>query len=98
MYNIPYFKASDEKDVMAFMQSHPFVVLCGSDKNGKPVATHIPVLFEERGGKLFLLGHSMRKQSHTLAFAENAKVLAIFFGPHTYVSASWYENEKTAST
>ncbi|HEX4849211.1 MAG TPA: FMN-binding negative transcriptional regulator, partial [Puia sp.] len=24
--------------------------------------------------------------------------LAIFYGPHTYVSASWYENKKIAST
>ncbi|HLK27265.1 MAG TPA: FMN-binding negative transcriptional regulator [Puia sp.] len=98
MYNIPYFKASDEKEVIDFMHAHPFVILCGVDKNNKPVATHIPVLFEQRDDKLFLLAHVMRKQEHTNAFADNQNVLAIFYGPHTYVSASWYSNPQTAST
>jgi transcriptional regulator len=98
MYNIPYFKASNEKDVIDFMHNHPFIILCGADKNGKPAATHIPVLFEERDDKLFLLAHIMKKQGHTNAFEQNEKVLAIFYGPHTYVSASWYENKTTAST
>jgi len=98
MYNIPYFKASSEKEVIAFMQAHPFIILCGVDGNNKPVATHVPVIFEERDDKLFLLAHIMRKQSHTDAFAENQNVLAIFYGPHTYVSASWYENKQSAST
>jgi len=98
MYDIPYFKASDQKEVIAFMHDHPFIILCGADKNGQPVATHIPVLFKEKEDKLFLLAHTMKKQGHTNAFSENQRVLAIFYGPHTYVSASWYENKQTAST
>jgi len=80
------------------MHHHPFIILCGVDENGKPVATHVPVLFEERDDKLFLLAHIMRKQEHTNAFSNNQHVLAIFYGPHTYVSASWYSNQQTAST
>jgi transcriptional regulator len=98
MYNIPYFKAADEQEVIRFMHAHPFVILCGADAQGQPVATHIPVLVEERSGSLFLLAHVMRKQDHTLAFEQNQRVLAIFYGPHTYVSASWYENQQIAST
>jgi transcriptional regulator len=98
MYNTPYFKASGEKEVIEFMHQHPFIILCGVDKQSKPVATHVPVLFEEREDKLFLLAHAMRKQEHTNAFANNQNVLAIFYGPHTYVSASWYENQQSAST
>jgi len=98
MYNVPHFKAANEKEVIDFMHAHPFIILCGADKDNKPVATHIPVLFEERDGKLFLLAHVMRKQGHTLAFEHNQNVLAIFYGPHTYVSASWYTDQKMAST
>ncbi len=98
MYNIPYFKASSGKEVVDFMHHHPFIILCGVDGNQKPVATHIPVLIEERDDKLFLLAHVMKKQAHTDAFADNQNVLAIFYGPHTYVSASWYENKQSAST
>jgi len=98
MYNVPHFKASDEKEVIAFMHAHPFITLCGLDANNTPVATHVPCLIEERDNKIFLWAHVMRKQAHTKAFAENPNVLAIFQGAHTYVSASWYENKQVAST
>ncbi len=98
MYNIPHFKASDQKEVIDFMHAHPFIVLCGCDAEGNPVATHVPALVEERDEKIFLRAHTMRKQEHTKAFAENPNVLAIFHGAHTYVSASWYENKQVAST
>ncbi len=98
MYNVPYFKAKDNEEVMAFMHQHPFIILCGIDINNQPVATHIPVLVEERDDKVFLLAHVMRKQEHTKAFENNSSVLAIFSGAHTYVSASWYSNPQSAAT
>lgn len=90
MYNIPYFKANDDAEVLAFMKAHPFIILCGVDESGSPVATHIPVLFAEKEGKLWLRAHIMRKQDHTVAFEKNNQVLAIFHGPHTYISAKNY--------
>jgi len=83
---------------MQFIREHPFAVLCGSDVNGKPVATQVPLLIVEKEGKLFLQGHVQRKTSHHLAFEQNPAVLALFTGPHSYVSASWYSNPQTAST
>lgn len=98
MYNVSYFKAGSHKDIIDFMHAHPFIVLCGCGKNNQPVATHVPVLIEEKNDKLLLQAHVMRKQKHTLAFEENPHVLAIFSGAHSYVSASWYEKKDVAST
>ncbi len=98
MYNLPHFKAASEEEVFAFMHAHPFITLCGVDAGGKPVATQVPVLFDERDNKLFLQAHIMRKQDHTTAFEQNPNVLAIFSGAHTYVSATWYTNPVSAST
>ena len=98
MYDIPYFKAAHPEEVLAYMKAHPFALICGADKNGIPVATQIPFLFEEREDKLFLQGHCMKKQDHTNVFLENPNVLVIFSGAHSYVNASWYENKKIAST
>lgn len=98
MYNLPHFKANDNGEVIEFMHAHPFIILCGSDANNQPVATHVPVLFEERNEKLFLQAHIMSNQKHTLAFQHNNNVLAIFSGAHTYVSASWYQKQNTAGT
>ena len=85
MYHIPHFKAVDNAEVIAFMKAHPFIILCGISAAGQLVASHIPVLIEERDGKLYLLGHSMKKQDHTLAFQHNPSVMAIFSGAHSYV-------------
>ena len=98
MYDLKHFKANNQQDVIAFMHQNPFVILCGVDAALKPVATHIPVLIEERAGKLFLQAHIMRKQMHTIAFEHNANVLAIFSAAHSYVSATNYTEQNTAST
>lgn len=98
MYHLNHFKALHEGEVFAFMKAHPFITLCGVDQNNQPVATHIPVLIEERDDTLFLQAHVMRKQAHTTAFEFNNEVLAIFQGAHSYISASWYEEKKVAST
>ena len=52
MYNLPHFKATNETEVLTFMKQHPFAMLIGNAEN-KAVATQIPLLFEERNGKLF---------------------------------------------
>lgn len=98
MYHVPYFKANENSEVLAFMKAHPFVTICGIDKNNLPVATHIPVLIVEREGKIFLQAHIMRKQDHHLAFENNPNVLVIFQGANAYVSSSWYHNDDRGST
>ena len=98
MYDIPYFKADHPEEVLSFMRAHPFALICGSDKLGISVATQVPFLFEQRGDRLFLQGHFMKKQDHTNGFYENPNVLVVFSGAHTYVSASWYEDQRVAST
>lgn len=98
MYNLPYFKEKDAEVVKQFIREHPFAFLAGSDAQHKPVATQIPVFIDEKDGSLFLTGHMMRNTDHQKAFADNPHVLAVFTGPHTYVSASWYENKQQGST
>lgn len=98
MYNTSYFKAGSEKEVIDFMHQHPFVTLTGCDVNLHPVATHIPVLIEEREGKMFLLAHIRKQTDHHKAFLNNPNVLAIFSGAHAYISASWYVDKQQAST
>ncbi|HMQ48423.1 MAG TPA: FMN-binding negative transcriptional regulator [Saprospiraceae bacterium] len=98
MYHFSYFKEKDQQVLLQFLQEHPFAFLTGSDASGKQVATQIPILVEERDGDLYLQGHIMRKTDHHKAFLENPQALAVFTGPHTYVSASWYTNPQIGST
>lgn len=90
MYDVPYFKEEDQDEIIQFMKDHPFVFLTGSDAEQNPVVTQVPVFIDERDGRYFLTGHIMRNTDHHKAFVQNNKVLAVFTGPHTYVSATWY--------
>ncbi len=98
MYTPSYFKADHPHEVISFMHAHPFITLCGCDSNNVPVATHVPILIEERQDKLFLVGHMMRETDHSRAFHQNGNVLALFSGAHAYISARWYNNPQQAST
>ena len=98
MYNIPHFKANDHQEVLDFMKAHPFVTICGVDKDGFPVATQVPVLLKIEEDKIIISGHVMRKQEHTNAFENNNKVLVIFSGPSAFVSANWYTTKNMGST
>jgi transcriptional regulator len=98
MYSFPYFKEEDKEIVLSFIKQNPFAFITGCDKDNKPVATQIPLFIDEKEGKLFLSGHIQRKTDHHKAFEHNPNVLAVFTGPHTYVSAGWYTDPKVAST
>src|SRR5215213_10713565 len=97
MYNLPYYKEKNQQALVQFMKQHPFAMLIGS-ANDIPAATQIPFLVEEREGKVFLKGHFMRNTDHHKAFEANPNALCIFTGAHSYVSASLYANQQTAST
>jgi transcriptional regulator len=90
MYDLPHHKEKDHEEIIQFMKDHPFVFLTGSDADHKPVATQVPVFIDEKEGKYFLTGHIMRNTDHHKAFEQNKNVLAVFTGPHVYVSATWY--------
>lgn len=98
MYNLPYFKEHDSEVVLQFMRDHPFVFLSGVSEEHKPIATQVPVFIDEKDGKLFLTGHIMRNTDHHKAFVKNPNVLAVFTGPHVYVSGTWYSDPHQAST
>lgn len=98
MYNFSYFKEKDKQRLFEFMEENPFAFLTGSFKNGKQVATQIPVLFEEKNGDLYLQAHIMRNTDHHKAFKENPNSLTVFTGASTYVSATWYSNPQIGST
>jgi len=83
--------------LLQFMKEHSFGILIGS-ANNIPAATQIPFLIEEREDKVFLKGHFMRNTDHHKAFEANPNALCIFTGAHSYVSASLYANQQTAST
>ena len=80
------------------MRQHPFIFLTGVAEDNTPVASQVPVFIDEKEGKLLLTGHIMRNTDHHKAFQKNSNALAVFTGPHAYVSATWYDDPYQAST
>lgn len=80
------------------MREFPFATLCGTDGQGRPVATQVPLFTDERDGHLILSGHIMKGTDHHQAFVAHPQALVLFTGPQAYVSASWYADPAQAST
>ena len=97
MYNLPHFSEENQDLVFDFMQKNSFVNVVGFDGQ-YPVATHVPVSITRERDHFVLTGHMMKQTSHHKAMVHNENVLAIFNGPHCYVSASWYVRKDVAST
>lgn len=62
-----------------------------------PVATHLPFIVEQRGGKIILLSH-FAKANPQAAQIVGKSVLVIFTEPHAYISPSNYERETDVPT
>ncbi|HKW80990.1 MAG TPA: FMN-binding negative transcriptional regulator [Casimicrobiaceae bacterium] len=87
---IPPSFASDDRAVLArLVGEHPFATLISTGA-GEPRVSHLPLLHvadpEPHGA---LIGHMARANPHWRHFADG-RTLAIFHGPHAYVSPSWY--------
>jgi transcriptional regulator len=86
MYNSDPFRETDGAKLRAFIREHPFATLVSAADAG-PFVSHIP-LYLDTGGES-LVGHVARGNGHWRL--SGAKSLAIFHGPHAYISASWYD-------
>jgi transcriptional regulator len=90
MYVPKHFEAS-ESTGREIMRAHGWALLVTSGEDGAPFCTHLALLWQEDGGAHgSLIGHVARANPHWKLFARDAASLAIFWGPHAYVSPTWY--------
>jgi transcriptional regulator len=93
MYIPDIFINENQEEIKDFLQKNSFGILV-NQTNGKLWATHIPLeLDTNENGKQVLYGHISKENPQWESFADNNKVLAIFSGPHSYISSSWYDHE-----
>lgn len=98
MYVPKHFAETDVASLHALVRAHSFATLV-SLVDGELFATHLPLLLDaDRGPFGTLVGHVARANPHARAFAGGARGLAIFHGPHAYVSPRWYAAEPNVPT
>jgi len=93
MYTPDIYRNEDPESIRAFLKENSFGILI-NQTHGKLCATHIPIELEiNSDGKEILQGHISKLNPQTEGFTENDQVLAVFSGPHSYISSSWYDHE-----
>lgn len=92
MYIPELFKNENQQEIESFLQENAFAILINTT-HGKPWGTHTPLFLEKREGKLILSGHIAKENPQAESLYNDEEVLAIFNGPHTYISSSWYDHE-----
>lgn len=96
MYTPKHFQVTDLSKIIALIKENSFGTLF-SQADGEPFATHVPFLIEQNErGEYFLLGHMAKTNPHWQYI--NGQVLAVFLGPHAYISPTWYQEENTVPT
>ena len=97
MYTPPAFREDDLKIIHSLMNDYSFATLV-TQQDGVPLASHLPFMLDaERGQYGTLLSHMARANTQWQAFDGTQEVLVIFQGPHTYVSPSWYADNRAVS-
>ncbi|WP_243355250.1 FMN-binding negative transcriptional regulator [Bacillus litorisediminis] len=94
MYIPKHFQMKNEQQILNFIEENSFATLF-SKVSGSPYATHLPLMLDR--DENILVGHFARANSQWKDI-ENQEVLAVFHGPHTYVSPVWYQTELAVPT
>jgi len=96
MYIPNAFREDDLDKLVGFMRVHSFATLV-SVLDGSPFASHVPLLVRRQGSIIQLIGHLAKPNPQWKAFG-GGESLAIFSGPHAYISPSLYETRESVPT
>lgn len=98
LYRPNLFRVDDREALCDFVERHAFGTLVTRAGDGFDVS-HVPFLVERAvDGGLRLLTHMARANPQSGSMEGSDPVLAIFHGPHAYVSPSWYGHHPAVPT
>ena len=89
MYLPSHFEQHDTEALHALMREHPLATLVSLQADG-PTADHVPLEFD--AATRTLRGHVARANP-LWRVAGGQAVLAVFCGPQTYITPSWYASK-----
>lgn len=99
MYIPSSFRIEDRAQLHAFIRENSFATVVSQGEDGAPFASHLPLLLREGDdGGAVLVGHMARANPQWRQFSSEGEILAIFHGPHGYISPSWYASEQVVPT
>ena len=97
MYVPRHNQIEDRGALLAYMRAYSFAPLVTAGPGGL-MATHLPFVIEDAGGKLTLLAHMAKANPQWRDFAAAPEAMAIFMQPHAYVSPRHYDAQQNVPT
>jgi transcriptional regulator len=98
MYLPKTFEVTDLSTLHEFIETYSFGTLV-TVAGEQPIATRLPLLLDRTSGRQgTLLGHVARANPQWRSFDGDRQCLAMFDGPHAYVSPSWYATSPAVPT
>jgi transcriptional regulator len=92
MYIPPRYRVTDDAVIDAFIRAHGFAMLVTAGSAGI-MASHIPLeLGHDENGARVLRGHLSKANAQWKQLDETGQAMAVFLGPHTYISPTWYDH------
>jgi len=88
-------RVEEAAKINAFLHAYGFATVI-TDHDGRPWASHLPVLLDESAS--LLRSHLARANQQWKHFQTDREVLCIFHGPHAYISPSWYVQQHDVPT
>ena len=93
MYDVAAFREERIEVLHALIAAHPLATLVTLTADGLE-ANHIPLLIDPQAAPYGTLrGHVARNNPMWRTFKSDTEVLAIFQGPHGYITPSWYPSK-----
>lgn len=96
MYLPKHFEVTDRETLVPFIKENSFGILFAQTEQG-PFASHLPFLYDETVGEHGELTFHMAK-ANAHGDVSGQEVMAVFRGPHAYISPTWYEEPDTVPT
>lgn len=97
MYTPKFNLVTDRTLLLEVMRTHSFAVLFGPGTDAAPAATHLSLVVHDEGPHGLIEGHFAKANPHWHTLAGH-ETLAIFSGPHAYVSPTHYTEELSVPT
>lgn len=98
MYAPPHHRNDDRRQLLDFMRQYNFACLVTQGPDAVPRATHLPVIVDDTADGLRLVAHLARSNPQWHDFAGARAALAVFQGPHAYVSPRLYADHPSVPT
>jgi len=97
IYMPPHFSVADRNNLIGVMRAFPLATLV-SVADGVPSFSHVPLVVEERGDSIVLLGHVAIANPQWRTWGTEQPAIAVFHGPNGYVSPRLYSVREAVPT